>query len=226
MRILIPTLLAACLLPAGPAAAVSLLADDREVHVFALICDEDCDTVGGTETPSAPFAPFDASVNGGTYFASQTSQIGPDLILGLGTAGGFIDGDARSSLDVEFELTTATAIVFDATLTALGPDFDGDAVSRVRLDVVGGANVFLGAACGWCGGIEDVQQLHVETVLAPGTYALSAFAGSEEFGYDASYDFSLSFLPEPSSGLLVALATITALRAARRRVARTGPGRT
>lgn len=214
MRLLLPTFVIACLLIASPAAAVILLSDDREVYVFAYVCIDDCVPVGGSETPSAPFAPFDATVvgAGSGYSAFQASEVGPDLILGQGSAAGWIDGDARSTLDVEFEVTTPTAIVFDATLTAYGPDFNGDAGALARLDEVGGANLFQESACGWCGGVEDVQGVHVETVLAPGTYALSVHAVSAEYGYDASYDFSLSFLPEPSSGLLMGIALLTALR--------------
>lgn len=222
MRMLVPILVAACLGIGTPAAAASLLTDAREVYVFAYVCDATCVAVGGTETPSAPFAPFDATVvgAGSGYSASQTSQLGSDLILGQGTAAGSIDGDARSTLDVEFEVTRWTPIVFDATLTAYGPDTLGDAGSQARLDEIGGATVFNQAACGWCTGVEDVQNVHVETVLSPGSYALSVLAVTAEYGYDASYDFSLTFLPEPSSGLLMACALYAALHLGRQRASR------
>ena len=218
LKLLIPV---ACLFSASSAfyassaTAVQLISDDREVRVFALICDLDCTTVGGLETPSAPFATFDAFVPGQQYSASQHSEVSADLILGQGAAAGYIDGFARSTLDIVFEVLAPTAIVFDGTLTAMGDDFGGDGTGYARLDAVGGANVFLESACGFCN-VEDVIVAHVETVLAPGTYALSARASVDEFGLAGSYDFSLTFVPEPSSGVLLGLALFVALRARRR----------
>jgi hypothetical protein len=216
MRSIPLMLVVLCTLLASPAAAVSLLSDVREIEARQMVCDLDCVWLIGNDVPAAPFADFDSSVSGGSFDASQVSQLSPALITGQGAASGSVDGLAFSTLDIQFEVLVATSIVFDGTLTETSTE--GDATTLARLDQVGGSNVFQASACGSCGaGAPDVENVFVSTLLAPGIYALSIEASVGDFGTAASYDFTLAFVPEATTGTLSLAGLLLACASSRRR---------
>jgi hypothetical protein len=61
-----------------------------------------------------------------------------------------------------------------------------------------------------------------ELLLGPGAYLLYAGAGTADSGGSASYDIQLT-VPEPGTGLQLALALITWLAGARKRRSRSAP---
>jgi len=183
---------------AANASPIVLLEDGRSIETSY--------TFGGstgvfTDDPNTPFGDFDAVIGaypGEEYgYASQTSSIGTLSITATGVATGTDmpgggQGRGDSIFDLLFEVVEPTEIV----MSGLNDDAS---FSLVREDTSTTIFFFSGY-----GGVDYTG------VLLPGEYRLRARA--YEFDGYQSYDFVANFspgvVPEPGTGLLVALGLV------------------
>lgn len=179
-------------------------------------------------SPPSPFADWDddvdASVPGKNAFADQTSSVGPGTLAGTGrasaSAGSPLGGaSASSSYRIRFRVDTP----FDFALTGLlvGSPFvmggGGSGGSSARLTAPDGTLVFDLVTPFVLTGTPQLT-LAQSGLLGPGIYELlvassgSAGAGlTGGGGYGSasfSFQFSVTAVPEPSGGLLLAAGVV------------------
>ena len=161
---------ALCLLLTSPAAAVLLLTDAREIEAIDFL--PEC-TLGPpvtvSDSPSAPFAPFDSEVEAGCNTASPVSEARSDWIDGQGRVWGVENQLASSTFSIEFEVLQPVYTFFEATVSYRTGTGDGVRCARAWLTGVGAVS-----ACG-----DDAQDyVFIETVLDPGVYNVTGFTES------------------------------------------------
>jgi hypothetical protein len=81
--------------------------------------EDESDIDADSDFPSAPFAPFDASVeSGSSWMASQTSSASSALLAGVGQAGTSTGetGSASSIYEISFDVDVATPYSITGTL--------------------------------------------------------------------------------------------------------------
>jgi hypothetical protein len=154
--------------------------------------------------PAAPFAPFDESHTlpsdaGGTLTAAQDSFVGTAAMGGSGMvadSSGTEHFCALSVFEITFQLDEATPYVFTGTLVSTDSSASGGfRLSREEVtDVVFFHDVY---------GI-DTEGVQEAGTLLPGEYTMRASMRSGVVA-DASWDFSFTLVPEPSTFLLLGL---------------------
>jgi hypothetical protein len=210
---------------AGPAAAdlIDPISQSRSVRADAL-----ADGIPDSESASAvAFELFDASVDADVFgpdssagaSAYQRSQIGTDSVTGQGDVSASATGlmaDATSDSDFDFSFTIRHSVdhAFSASVI---PDIGFGTAAVWLLDVSRDETL----AEVQSGGQTEVM---VMGLLDPGEHRILAFAsafdmGDLGFGGNATFNFSLTVVPEPSAALLQlsAIATLGALGLARSR---------
>ena len=188
-----------------PSRALAILPvqDDRSVSV-AYLSNPGLDE---SAVPVPPFSDFDAFVGGvGIANASQLSTIDTTAIHGFGGSGvdGSGDGSGAAVFDLTFQVDEPVAYSFSGYAY-----FEPDSQATVALFGPGGALFEPGPT--WPG-----LDFSTTGVLAPGTDYRLVVAASHPDGMDFqatqwSFDFAISAVPEPGSGLLCALALLAAV---------------
>ena len=187
------------------------------------------------EHAAANFSTFQRSVNlnaagpgPGLATALQTSGISSNFVFGSGGAmgagmhgtGGLMgDGLGRSYYAMTFTITQARSTRLTGTLWASGT---GVALSRLRLEMVGGGAPLAEYACDPAAAMVSIDQV---LPLEPGQYTLTAEALGEgwggatlgtQFAGQANFQFSLA-VPGPGVGAVVGVVGLVGLMAGRRR---------
>lgn len=162
------------------------------------------------------FGPFNSSVNASIKVfdpntgpvigasATQNSAIFDSSFFGQGTAGanaepgtGAGTGTGQSAFFFEFSIATTVNYTLSGSIDA-SSQFTGSGQASVTLDGPGGTLYTLSTSGG-------PQAIGANGTLAPGTYTLTATAdASTALAQDdatASFDFTLSVVPEPAAGL-------------------------
>lgn len=203
-NLILIALIAAFIAIANPVAAVSILPgqDDRFTEVPPAL--------GGRLVPNPPFSDFDGFTGGvGVTAAFQDSRIRPDHMAGTGSVqndggGGYA---ARSVFDITFQVDATAAFTLDGTLfadlgnasvTLSGPG--GVLFAQQTSSVVGDSEPFTSAGLLQAGAdyrlvVESDQPMNTQ------------FTAN---GY--SFQFSVSALPEPATGVLLFVAAALRVR--------------
>lgn len=156
--------------------------------------------------PSPPFASFDANLGGGR--AVQQSSLAADQILGSGSAygsGPYVGtGFAGVSvLELTFQVDSAADYDLFGVLGTIG-ESRGSFLRWTE----GGVEQFtiLGPDCGSFCNVEMLESFSTTLSLTPGvTYGLRTVASQGGLDGGGSYDITLQIVPEPATGLLVAM---------------------
>lgn len=211
---------------AGSGAAVATLipvAQERSISASARV-----DAATDSDSSAAPdLAPYSDSVEAlvslgyvARGFASQASTIAPSLVVAEGSTEAAGDASFDSSIGAagssEFSLTFELE---DGGTWAIDAAVD---VSGLRLGIFF-AEVRLGGPSGQVLALFDEDQLSDLLVLAPGTYVLTARAGSDAFPTDvdsdsgaASFSVRLEEVPEPGPLALLGAGVVGLLGSAPR----------
>jgi len=216
------------------AGVISYVSDTRRIVAYAFVTDgsqEDEERV--TDFPSAPFAPFDSSVNASASLsgvtleasASQSSEFLPLAVIASGTSHIGWPGSenhhqgtyAYNNLTVGFELDEATPFQFSAEVSVTEAGVLEFAFVWVTLSGPGG-EIF-----GIFGAGPSSESLDETGVLPPGYYGLDAGADLQNgpclapYTFDGNASYSFEFrIPEPASMALLLLGCPVVLRHRRR----------
>ncbi|MCA9151456.1 MAG: hypothetical protein KDA92_19220 [Planctomycetales bacterium] len=224
-------------------AAVIPLSAQRTVRVAAETIDMTTNTRAqdGDEQSSMDRGAFDstlsARVNGSGASASQSSSITPQQVTAVGSSGaGAIafpgdfssGGHASSRLHYEFSVEVDTPYTIEGAVKGKsGAQFVTSHDTRISLSSADAeepiffvTSLILTDADVWEG--NDTVNFSHMGMLSPGTYTLDAIADADadllrfssgEMQESGSYQFTVSFVPEPTAavGLLAALPLVVAI---------------